>query len=696
QQWVQQNVNENYPLNINKILIIDDNTWVVKNPTKIYKTTDQGLSFVDLLADDLKDVDDIYLYNNKLIVLYNMGDKVLRTMISYDLGNTFQELNTYLTGLYIHSNIISETFTDDMHGWVLQSGYKHTLSRTTDGGRTWAPGLQTFGIDQIHFKDSLNGIYIAYNTNFLVRTTNGGIWWDKVYFPDSLEIITTNIIYIDSVLYIYKYYYNEDSTSTLTYNYRTNEINTIDSFPLPIKYIGTTIIKSNNTYINYVPNSNYFLQISNNKGKTWDRYNNPALDNRLYSFLPNGSIVAFGENGSIYKSNDNGINWRSINKGSVPASEIHFIKENGWIAGGNILKTINGGKEWKFIYTKFRNKKIYFINENIGFSFAKDNEPYERINYNGYFLKTTDGGYNWDTLHIINKEQKINNILFKDNNGYVLGNDLFYKTTDGGNTWSYDDNSNISGNKINFISNNIGFISNDSIGYKTTDGGEVWVSDTLFKGENIFFIDEKIGFKSFNRKLLKTIDGGINWTENPNRGLNSSRIKSINFINDSVGFVSYIYNIDGESFYYIIKSTDQGNSWISLRGDDAINYYTSFFIGKNLGWKANSHGEIFKYTDEVTTSTKNENLISHYSLSQNYPNPFNPNTTIRYSIPKQNFVSLKIYDVLGNEVAQIVNEEKPAGKYEVSFNASGLSSGVYFYRINSGEFSQVKKLLLLK
>jgi hypothetical protein len=92
------------------------------------------------------------------------------------------------------------------------------------------------------------------------------------------------------------------------------------------------------------------------------------------------------------------------------------------------------------------------------------------------------------------------------------------------------------------------------------------------------------------------------------------------------------------------------------------------------------------------------NLLTpvEYNLAQNYPNPFNPTTTIRYSIPKQSLVSLKVYDILGREIVTLINEEKPAGKYEVKFNAAGLSSGIYFYTINAGSFVETKKMILMK
>ena len=89
-------------------------------------------------------------------------------------------------------------------------------------------------------------------------------------------------------------------------------------------------------------------------------------------------------------------------------------------------------------------------------------------------------------------------------------------------------------------------------------------------------------------------------------------------------------------------------------------------------------------------------LPEHFSLEQNYPNPFNPSTKIKYSIPTSGFVTLKVYDVLGKEIATLVNGEKPAGSYEVEFNAANLSSGIYFYKLQAGDYVQVKKMMPMK
>jgi hypothetical protein len=100
----------------------------------------------------------------------------------------------------------------------------------------------------------------------------------------------------------------------------------------------------------------------------------------------------------------------------------------------------------------------------------------------------------------------------------------------------------------------------------------------------------------------------------------------------------------------------------------------------------------FEYSEIVEA----EIAPSVFSLSQNYPNPFNPGTTISYQLPVNGFVTLKVYDVLGNEAATLINEEKQAGEYKIEFKAANLSSGVYFYQLQAGSFVLTKKMLLVK
>jgi hypothetical protein len=100
--------------------------------------------------------------------------------------------------------------------------------------------------------------------------------------------------------------------------------------------------------------------------------------------------------------------------------------------------------------------------------------------------------------------------------------------------------------------------------------------------------------------------------------------------------------------------------------------------------------------ESATYVTDDKLSLNFFELKQNYPNPFNPTTKISWQSPVSSWQTIKVYDVLGNEVATLMDEYKQAGSYEIEFNADNLTSGVYFYRIQSGEFIAIKKLLLIK
>ena len=168
----------------------------------------------------------------------------------------------------------------------------------------------------------------------------------------------------------------------------------------------------------------------------------------------------------------------------------------------------------------------------------------------------------------------------------------------------------------------------------------------------------------------------LDWTtatELNNLGFEIQR-KSVNGNFETLGFVSGKgTTTEVNNYTFTDKSVDAGNYSYRLMQKD--------FDGT------------FAYSPEVEVEVS---LPLEYSLEQNFPNPFNPTTTIRYAIPEDNFVSIKLYDVLGNEVISLVNEQQQAGRYEMLFNASSIASGVYYYQITSGNFNQTRKLVLMK
>jgi hypothetical protein len=148
----------------------------------------------------------------------------------------------------------------------------------------------------------------------------------------------------------------------------------------------------------------------------------------------------------------------------------------------------------------------------------------------------------------------------------------------------------------------------------------------------------------------------------------------------------------------LIDSTLKSSLMAIHNLSDTIYYWRVSAIVNSLSgsWTEAWSFKIDTTSTTVGTEDSKITLPQKYYLSQNYPNPFNPSTVINYEIPKSSFVKLKVYDILGREIATLVNEEKAAGRYKIIFNASNYSSGVYFYKIEAGGFSKINKMVLLK
>jgi hypothetical protein len=130
---------------------------------------------------------------------------------------------------------------------------------------------------------------------------------------------------------------------------------------------------------------------------------------------------------------------------------------------------------------------------------------------------------------------------------------------------------------------------------------------------------------------------------------------------------------------------------VTFTANIAANHITIQAVPEVYGWT-----HIDNFSISPTTSVKNEQTITDFFVTQNYPNPFNPNTKIKYSIPQLSNVVIKVFDILGNEIETLLNEEKQIGTYEITWYAEELPSGVYFYQLKAGDFIQTKKMILMK
>ena len=331
----------------------------------------------------------------------------------------------------------------------------------------------------------------------------------------------------------------------------------------------------------------------------------------------------------------------------------------------------------------------------------------------GQILYTGDGGTNWTVqFYDTNTTKFIDYIkMFDSNNGVAVGDPHFssslqtviLKTTNGGTSWN-SVNTQIFGidgdiyRRVSFPDKNTGYFFESLVNpqklFKTTDGGATW-DTTNFSSVSTYlttikFFNKDIGIADNLGKICYTLDGGQSW--DTTRIDDDSWGMDLEFVEDNNAL--YVALAKDGGIYF---SADTGKTWkadTTLKGKDVRNL--SFF-NKDRGWALAVDGGPY-FNDINVTDIKNNNSVQPktFMLSQNYPNPFNPSTVIRYNILQNGIVTLKIFDTLGREVKTLINTEQAAGQHEINFNAGNLPSGIYFYRITAGNYSAVKKMILLK
>jgi len=198
--------------------------------------------------------------------------------------------------------------------------------------------------------------------------------------------------------------------------------------------------------------------------------------------------------------------------------------------------------------------------------------------------------------------------------------------------------------------------------------------------------------------IYNTTDRGISW--NPTRTNFLCNFYGVKYLDSST-----VVAVGDNGT--IARSTDRGETFTTIQSNTENSIMSVNFANLNKGIAVGEASTTLYTNDGGQTwsgqNTLKKNIVSPllsdkktYSLAQNYPNPFNPGTTISYSIPVDSKVTLRVYDLTGRQVAELVNGLQPRGTHSVSFNAKNLSSGIYFYRINAGNYNEVKKMILIK
>ncbi len=392
----------------------------------------------------------------------------------------------------------------------------------------------------------------------------------------------------------------------------------------------------------------------------------------------------------------------------IPISPIH-----GWVCGNNgtVLKTTNEGTNW--------------INVSAGIPASVNLTTI--LGYNNSFSRAITCGVNSTNQAVV------------------------YYTSNGGLNWQ-NTFTQLNGNIYGFVElggqDNTLLIGKPVGGrwslWRSTNQGISWDSAGLFLAQSgsetgfnnsVYGIEGKVWFGTNNSRIYYSNSNGTSWSQQSTAPeVNTSTIWFQYLLTDlsTIG-----YGLAGSSS--LVKSTNLGTSWLPVSTTGAGNitgiagspsqFVKSWYskedkiytgsTGTNWGleytapnglytnlsnnklgspnvWGVRNNGGISRNTGTIGINTISSEIPNHFSLSQNYPNPFNPATNFEFQIPKTGFVNLTIYDATGREVAILVNGEMKPGAYKADWDASNFVSGVYFYKLSAGDFSETRKMVLIK
>ncbi|MBN8585988.1 MAG: T9SS type A sorting domain-containing protein [Ignavibacteria bacterium] len=568
-------------------------------------------------------------------------------------------------------------FINENTGW-LAGGSATVIApanvwKTTNGGALWfsAELIDSINCNSVYFADALTGFVTANGNNgipHIFKSTDGGIQWNEI----------TGVL--DESNFIHSVFFVNPNTGWFTAKEGTGNDNRNVIFRTTNS--GTNWVKSNfpGFFGGHVANLHNIQFLNPNTGYV-------------------GGYVNVWYKGGVpfpkfFSTTNGGMNWIDLEIPEIPPYMhyllcMHFINiDTGWIAGnrGNILRTTNRGLNWELQHTGLpTNVTLYDLNYSEGNLWAAGRY--------GTLLKTTNGGVSTNVT--ITGTVKYSDNGMPVTGGYVKA----IKHSELGGEVIVIDSVGIQPNGTYTLPN----IPPDTIDLMAFDDDEISYSVSFvptYYPSTIFWEDAQQIYTDSN---LTGIDIGVFRVTNDQQ-TNISVLGGVYFNGDNsvltgidnaflyarFGNIYRSFGITGNSGTYEIKMMPPGQYEIvcSRMGYESKSRFVTI--------ESNNLTDINFYYGDLTPVSGDPELPKEFSLSQNYPNPFNPKTVIQFSLPYRTMAELVIYDMMGREVSKAVNKELTAGKYEIEFDAANLSSGLYFYRLKAGEFTETKKMVILK
>lgn len=632
---------------------------------------------------------------------------------STDLGHSWVPLDPGFTGCVY-------SVAADSSGYVYVGSEFFGLFRSTDNGNSWSQ-LAELDVNQVlSIVVRPNGeLYISGRNDGIFRSTDHGDSWTPVSADTSVDAST---IAVDNFGNVYAGSYGIFRSSDMGITWERVDGGIINDYIYSIAIYGEEMFAATSDG----------LYKSTDSGNSWSTLTTGLSDSVFFDIDrdANGTTVVGSESG-VYSSSDGGSTWLLNTSGlsNHYVMSIDVTLSTTIVAGTHgtgVYVSSNSGLDWSwesdglpsppirgFVFDG--NGKVHAIGyQNSGSSF-------------GYIYRSEDSGESWLRTGLSDPMEWVTSICLELDGSLLVGSGQgVWKSSDNGNTWfqlGLD-----SAFVYSLIVSPEGFIIAGTSGYgiyRSTDNGFTWhnsltdesvksltvghdgslyagTSGDVFRSSDAGDSWVQIGgpmntfvnaisanssghvFAGDYDGLFRTTDGGFSWTQL------------------IVGTI-YFITIDEEDdllagSYFIFYSEDNGESWIDggvgLPRFEAI--YAVAIAPDGRAFAGTEKEGIFVTSQPVTTIKATWEAPLAFDLEQNYPNPFNSNTTISFSVPRSGQVTLKIFNLLGEEVATLVSGNRDAGTFTVEWNADGQPSGVYFYRLKAGDFIQTRKLVLLR
>ncbi len=599
-------------------------------------------------------------------------------------------------------SVFNDSNHTDYHTWNSSLPSEHVYSIAIDkngivwvgtwgglvkiNGDTWTvyspqnSGLPSYFVYSVAI-DNQNNLWLATPDKGLIKFD--GINW-TVYNTNNSQITSNKVI--DVVI-------DNSGNKWLAVS---NTINTNIEYGL-IKFDGSnwTIYDKNNSGIPGYYILRLFVDSSNNiwigtyygavkfDGSNWKTYNtsNSGLSGSSMSLLiDHEQNVWIGTRGDGLIKFD-GNNWQAFNISNSPiksnnANPIYRTGDHSFWIGGQSDLAFFDGNNWTF----YKDSSLPSLTSTC---FTKDKSGNLWIGTEYYGLVKFDrtNFYTYDSSSYPLPDNKILSLLTDDNDNLWIGTKTgLVKFDRTNNKW------------ITYNPTNSGLPGYGIKSLVMDANHTLWAAvPSYWNGSNW----DKGGLAKYVNGGWQAISRNSSGLEN--KGINGLFIDNKNnkWVETSHGLVKFVKENEWEEFN-IMNSRLASNRVYSVSEDTLGNLWIlcgSFYTGTSL-CIINEDNLV-----SVKENPNNKNVPDNFILSQNYPNPFNPTTTIEYSIPETGYipsVQIKIYDILGREVATLVNEIQQPGNYSVQFNAANLSSGIYFYRLKAGDFMQTRKMILMK